>query len=165
MKKYLIFAAVALCACNESTNQTEVKEPTIKDQLVGTWSNTYLKLELNADGPKDSVKVNEVKEENWGEQLGIKPIVTTFKEDGTYGSKYYNLKDSLVRETTGKWTIMEGDSLLMTELTPEKSEFKLHLSFAKKADGKTDLARFKGVIDFDMDGKADDLYYGEQKRH
>lgn len=166
MKKLLIpISVLLLAACNENSKIEEKKEPTAQEKLVGTWSNTYLKLQINVNGPQDSIQVNEVTEENWEKQLGIKPIVTTFKEDGSYGSKYYNLNDSLVRETTGKWAFAEGDTLVMTELTPEKSEFKLHLSFGKYKDSKTDLAKFKGMIDFDMDGNADDLYYGEQRRN
>ncbi len=167
MKKTLyISLTVLVSACSSPTETTPAAEtaPGLKEQLTGTWSNTYLRTELKGVNPGDSVVVNEVTEAEWTQKLGIKPIVTTFKEDGTFESKYYNLQDSLVRNPSGTWTIV-GDTLVMTELVPDTAEFRLHLSFGTYSDGKTALAKFKGNIDFDGGGRADDAYYGEQKKH
>lgn len=167
MKKILIPALILIVsACSDHTEpNTELSETPVvelEDQLEGTWSNIYLNLQVNYAGLKDSIKVTEVNERNWLEKLGIKPIITTFKKGGTYESKYFNINDSLVRNPKGNWAV-DGDTLIMSEL-PEGTEYRLHLSFAKSADGKSSIARFKGMMDFDMDGSKDDMYYGEQRK-
>jgi len=99
----------------------------------------------------------EADSSNWEQKLGIKPIRTHFKGDGTYYSEYLNLKDSVVRRPTGLWTL-KGDSLTMTEQTPEKATYKFKLKIDKN------IGTFSGTIDFEGDGKADDEYYGKQKK-
>ena len=94
---------------------------------------------------------------NWEAKLGIKPIRTHFMEDGTYHSEYLNSKDSIVRRPSGTWFI-KGDSLTMTELTPEKSVLKVQLKI------NNDHATFSGLIDFDGEGILNDEYFGVQKR-
>jgi hypothetical protein len=130
------------------TAQT-LKEP-LAQALPGEWKNLYVRIHI-----KD--KVVEADSSNWEERLHIKPIHTWFNKDGSYRSEYRNLQDSLVRVSSGSWSI-EGDTLTMDEATPEVSHMKFHLLVEK------DIASFSGLIDFDGDGKANDLYYGRQRK-
>jgi len=142
----LLLLAVAICMT--STAQT-IKGPLAR-ALAGEWKNLYVKITI-----KD--KVMEADSSNWEERLHIRPIHTYFNKDGSYRSEYRNLKDSLVRVTSGNWTI-EGDTLMMNETAPEVSHMKFELRIEK------DIATFRGLIDFDGDGKVDDLYYGRQRK-
>jgi hypothetical protein len=118
--------------------------------LIGEWRNLYVKINL-----KD--KVMEADSSNWEARLHIKPIRTHFRDDGTYYSEYRNLQDSVVRMPSGTWSV-EGDSLTMTELKPDKSTMKFQLHIDR------DIATFTGLIDFDGDGVANELYYGRQRK-
>jgi len=100
----------------------------------------------------------EADSSNWEERLHIKPIRTHFEADGTYYSEYRNLQDSIVRRPSGTWSL-KGDSLTMSQLQPEPMQMTLQLQIEK------DVATFTGLIDFDGDGKTNDLYYGRQRKY
>jgi hypothetical protein len=119
--------------------------------LVGEWSNLYLRITMN------NGSVMEADSSNWETRLGIKPIHTFFKADGSYYSEYRNLQDSLVRRPSGTW-IIEGDSLSMNEATPQTAVYKFKLEIT------ADIATFSGLIDFDGDGTRDELYFGRQRK-
>ena len=124
-------------------------------QLIGEWRNVFVKIILhNKNKPATTMEADST---NWEARLGIKPIRTHFMEDGTYYSEYRNAKDSLVRRPAGTWSL-NGDSLTMAQLTPDKSNLTLQL----KING--DHATFHGMIDFDGEGIANDEYFGVQKR-
>jgi len=119
--------------------------------LIGEWRNIYVMINI-----KD--KVMEADSSNWEERLHIKPIRTHFEADGTYYSEYRNLQDSIVRRPSGTWSL-KGDSLTMSQLQPEPMQMTLQLQIEK------DVATFTGLIDFDGDGKTNDLYYGRQRKY
>lgn len=150
-----LFMAQLLLSCEGKKNET-------KDLLTGTWLNTYMKIEMNSYKGKDTLSMLEVDESNWEKKMGIKPIITYYKPDGTYNSEHRNLKDSIVYNPAGKWEIV-GDSLYMRDTFPEAGlNYKYKLSISKKGDLVT--AEFWGIEDFDQDGKKDDAYYGRQKK-
>jgi hypothetical protein len=126
-------------------------------ELTGEWRNRYVKIILNNDPPSDTSKIMEADSTNWEARLGIQPIRTHFNADGSFYSEYRNLKDSLVRRPAGNWTV-EGDTLIMTQLKPDKSVLRLRVSI------QGDRAVFTGRIDFEGDGKENDDYYGIQKK-
>lgn len=123
--------------------------------LIGEWRNVYVKVIIH-NKAKPAVTM-EADSTNWEARLGIKPIRTHFMEDGTYYSEYRNVKDSLVRRHGGTWSL-QGDSLTMAQVTPDKSTLKVHV----KING--DHATFHGMIDFDGEGVANDEYFGVQKK-
>jgi hypothetical protein len=131
--------------------------PGLSAQLVGEWRNVYVKIKVNS---LKTGKINTIEADssNWETRLGIKPIRTHFKNDGTYYSEYRNLKDSIVRMPAGTWFI-KGDSLTMLQLKPDKSTLKVKVSIINNH------ATFSGMIDFDGDGMANDDYYGVQKKY
>jgi hypothetical protein len=103
-------------------------------------------------------KVIEADSSNWEDRLHIKPIRTRFQADGTYYSEYRNLQDSIVRRPSGTWTL-KGDSLTISQLQPETVQMTFQLHIEK------DIATFRVFIDFDGDGKTNDLYYGRQRKY
>ena len=94
----------------------------------------------------------EVPVGKWEEILKIKPILTTYSEDGSYESEYINLDGTPMQTTRGMWEI-DGDSLFLTESSVRTG---YHMQWM---DGK---AKFSGYLDWDSDGEADDLYTGVQ---
>jgi hypothetical protein len=145
----LLLAAVLYTA---AVGQTPPQGP-LAQALVGEWSNLELRITMNnGAGP-----IMAADSSNWAERLGIKPIHTFFKADGSYYSEYRNLQDSLVRRPSGTWTV-EGDSLIMQELRPQTAVYKFRLTIQK------DVATFTGLIDFDGDGLRNDLYFGRQRK-
>jgi hypothetical protein len=151
--KKLILIALSCFIAFAAVSQT-IQE-SLSRQLIGEWRDTYVKIIVHHEG-KAPVTM-EADSSNWLARLHIKPIRTYFKGDGSYYSIYLNAKDSVVRKTTGLWSI-KSDSITMDQRTPDKSVYRLHVSINK------DVASFSGVIDFEGDGKADDEYSGRQGR-
>ena len=145
----VVICVVALTAASKTGSD-------LRSQLIGGWRNVYVKVSIHAKGKPDAVM--QADSSNWEKRLGIKPIRTHFLEDGNYYSEYFNLKDNIVRRPEGTWSL-KGDSLIMTELKPDKSVLKLHLAITG------DHAVFHGMIDFDGEGVDNDEYFGIQKKY
>ena len=152
MKRYpiLFIAALGIALCGFTLQNN------LSRQLIGEWRNVYVKIKANSI-KTGKLNIMEADSSNWEARLGIKPIRTHFKSDGTYYSEYRNLKDSIVRMPSGTWFI-KGDSLTMAQLKPGKSTLKVKVSIV------VNHATFNGLIDFDGDGVANDDYYGIQKK-
>jgi hypothetical protein len=67
------------------------------------------------------------------------------------------LKDSLVYNPSGKWWF-ENDKLIMMQYFPSLD------TTAYDLDIKNDTATFEANVDWDRDGKKDDVYFGKQIR-
>lgn len=156
MKELIFLLSVAIfCSCGNRKKETS-------NLLVGTWYNTYMKIEMNSYKGKDTLNVLEVDDSNWEQKMGIKPIITYFKGNGTYNSEHRNLNDSIVYNPAGKWEI-NGDSLFMTDTFPEAGLNYRYKLLINEDHGKV-TAEFWGTEDFDQDGKKDDTYYGMQRK-
>jgi hypothetical protein len=141
-------------ACND-TNYSEVNQE-LSRQLVGKWSNNQLKLEMKSYKNSDSVSIFETNETDWESKMKMRPIMTTFKRNGTYTTVHKNLNDSLIYSLAGKWMIL-GDSLHMMDTFPEINPvYKYKLKF------NANTLEYFGMEDCDGDGKSDDLYYSKQ---
>ena len=157
MNKLLaIFLSVILVSCN---NETDSKKQTTDDTttLTGEWNNVSMRVEINSKNNSDSNEVLNVEKSEWEARLKIRPIRTFFRADSTWNSAHYNLKDSLVYNPSGKWWI-SGDSLVMAQTfpSPDTTLYLLQL--------KNDTASFEANLDWDMDGKRDDRYFGRQNK-
>ncbi len=151
-KIYLLLLLIVgvLLAC-------QTKQASQKDSLIGTWQNTLLKVELKSYqgvAGKDSSFV--ITQQNWEDMLKMKPIKTNYSADSTWQSTYFDLSGKATSVTSGKWW-QSGDTLWAHTQIP-KDELNFYLCQVK--DNK---ATFKTTIDWDGDGVADDLYYGEQE--
>lgn len=129
-----------------------------KDTLVGKWENESMTVKVNSsrgEEGKDSTIV--VKAGEWVERMRIQPIQTTYNEDGTWESNYFDINDKNVFTIKGSWTATE-DTLYMQQLSPKK---ELNI-YRYQING--DRVEFLTVIDWDSDGIADDNYQGIQVR-
>ena len=147
------FVLTILFACNESNTKKETN--TSVEQLIAEWNNISLKVDIRSKNNSDTNEVFEVNRSEWEEKLKIKPIRTFFKEDSSWNSAHYNLKDSLVYNPFGKWWIEEDKLIMLQQFPlPDTTIYSLLL--------RNDTASFECILDWDMDGKKDDNYSGEQ---
>lgn len=154
----LLIASISLiCFITISSfSKNSFYQTSLEKQIIGEWRNIALRIKRNIN---DNVRpaIVEADSTNWETKLGIKPIRTHFKTDGSYYSEYFNRKDSLIRRASGTWSIKK-DSLTMIQLLPDKGTEKVHLTI------RNNVATFTGIIDFDGNGKLDDDYFGMQKK-
>ena len=157
---FTLFALGIICSCDSKKNEETTSLPeneeagthySLKMDMLGEWRNVSMKVKVNTDQDDSIIDVPAGK---WEERLKIKPIRTTFKEDGTYTSEYRDMEDVVIMTRTGTWSV-NGDTLTMGE---EGNTY----SYATKISGST--AEFEGYIDWDEDGQADDLYWGKQQK-
>jgi hypothetical protein len=143
-----------LAGCGSEPDKSETILETVPvplaEQLIGEWKNSSLNLKIHND--TDSTVI--IDSENWVEVLGIQPIVSEFKNDSSYLSRYYSPEGEEIMTSTGIWYI-RGDSLIMIER-------QIPNAYHLRMEGNS--AYFRGYIDWDQDGVADDLYEGIQVR-
>ena len=147
-----ILLMVALISCNYENNR-KTTAPT--QQMTGEWSSLSIKVDIQSKNNTDSNQLFEVDRVNWEEVLKIKPIRTFFRADSTWNSAHYDLNDSLVYNPSGKWWI-ENEKLVMQQMLPSLDTTVYALLIIKNT------ASFECLLDWDMDGKKDDKYYGTQ---
>ncbi|MTI22737.1 hypothetical protein E1176_17020 [Fulvivirga sp. RKSG066] len=151
MKYLILLSFIAFTACSSNTNEGEEKNEAKNDkpgrELVGEWRNLSMIVRM----PDSTVNVPEGK---WEEVLGIKPIITTYSEDGTFISEYRTLEDSVFMTSAGSWSV-KGDTLTMVE---RGNANKYYFSIDE------DTAIFRGYLDWNEDGAADDHYVGKQTK-
>ena len=143
-QRSILIGLLALMVASCTNNNYEEK-------LLGEWYNESLRVDIDAlDGQVDSVFA--VPAGSWEDILQIKPILTTYKADGTYESVYTRLDGSLLQKSSGQWA-MRGDSLF---LTSQGLTTGYHFEWQ---EGK---GLFEGYLDWDTDGHPDDFYSGIQ---
>jgi hypothetical protein len=155
MNRILIgLAAIFFISC-QNTDDGKKKDIFEAQDLTGEWNNLSIKINIHSKNNSDSNEVFEVSRPEWEEKLKIKPIRTFFRSDSTWNSAHYNLKDSLVYNPSGKWWIKENKLVMLQDFpSPDTTSYTLLL--------KKDTASFESLLDWDMDGKKDDLYFGRQ---
>ncbi len=150
---YFILLLILL-SCNSADNNEQGGMPE-SQKLIGEWNNLSMKIVINSKHNTDTNDVFEVDRPQWEQRLQIEPIRTFFRADSSFNSAHYNLKDSLVYNPSGKWWI-ENDRLVMLQNFPSPDTTSYELIM------KNDTASFEGMVDWDMDGKKDDVYFGRQ---
>ena len=161
MKYAFFFLFCCLQACSDEASQASDTNDVVKsteEQLVGEWRNTYLKVTMPGHKNTDTTSVLEVTEATWQEQLKIQPIRTFFRSDGTFNSEHRNLNDSIVYNPAGKWFVRDN-TLHMTDTFPKPG-----VTYKFKVDINDRIAEFRGLLDWDGDGKEDDEYIGRQRK-
>ena len=139
----LLLSFLLFCACEQKD---------ITEELIGTWENTSLTVDIKLPDGRDSSMV--VPQGSWEEVLGIRPIVSTFNADGTFKSEYFSLEGQPIGTESGSW-LVHNDSLFLTYAGSDN---------AYKVAFEGNKVRFTGLIDWGQGGKADDLYDGWQIR-
>lgn len=151
MAGILLVAAIISCS-SDSAGEGAID---LHQVMPGTWEAVSVHVIVNTALNQDSSYVFEVKEREWKRKLGVQPIKTYYlTKDNGYRSEYYNLEDSLVNVTRGRWFV-NGDSLRL--VTPEAT-YEYEVSVSKG------LGTFRALMDWDGDGQEDDNYTGIQRR-
>jgi hypothetical protein len=132
---------------------TACEPPSNRDLIMGEWTNESMKVFIN-HGTADE-QVFDVPKGEWEEILRIQPILTTYTTEGIYSSVYKDLEGEVINTSNGFWDV-KGDSLFLIE-----NEITTSYQF-NWMEGR---AEFKGYLDWDSDGVADDLYTGVQIKH
>lgn len=151
---FAVFLLIMLCSSCRSDNQEEDNAQLTK-YMTGVWQSLSIKVIINSVDNSDSTHILKAGPKNWEERLQIKPIRTTFYEDSTFTSQYQNLKDSVIRTSKGKW-YARNDSLFMETIA---SIYRYKIKKRRKS-----RATFTAQLDWDGDGKEDDIYRGKQEK-
>lgn len=152
--KFFIASLILFYSCKPEP----VENKALEKQLLGEWQSKSLKLTMNSFSNKDTTRIFEVDESNWGERMNLSSIHTIYFGDGSYVSEHRNLKDSVIYAPAGRWIIM-GDSLMLRDTFPQ-----VGLSYSYKIEFIKNTAILNGIEDCDNDGSADDNYYGVLER-
>ncbi|MCG8309545.1 MAG: hypothetical protein MI975_19270 [Cytophagales bacterium] len=127
----------------------------LEREIIGEWTNVSMRVWVKTFNNSDTSFIVDISEENWEMKMNVKPIITAIYEDGTYVSEFRNSFDSLVYRPEGTWLI-DGDTLIMQD---HQAIYKYQIFI----DG--DRAEFNSLVDWDKDGKADDVYFGIQRKN
>lgn len=136
-----------LCATMDSQAQAQPSE------LSGIWQSTRVMVEINHKGEGNASTLLAEGQDEFVEQLGIKSNVGEYRRDGTYTETYVGLKDAIIYQPSGTWSV-EGDTFLVRQTQPAPLLHRFHLH------QQGDRATFTGYVDWDQDGKQDDLFTG-----
>jgi len=150
MKQTAVVVLLVLMACTAKKRHSGL----IKEDIMGTWENISLTVKMNTYQNKDTTSYLRAPEGKWEEVLKIKPIRTTYNENGTYKSMYRDLEDRIVGESEGTWSIRNDSLILLAE----------GVEYSYSVILENGNARFVSLMDWDQDGKSDDLYDGWQRK-
>ncbi len=140
----------------ESTTTTSSGITLQSEQFYGEWRN--ISMEITTAYKTANSAIETYKEENWEKDLGIKPIRTYYKPDGTYLSEYRDLENVVFSTTSGSWQIKQ-DSVYLNQTKPEIRNAAYHVEFHDE-----NTATFTAMLDWTNNGKKDDLYVGKQQK-
>ncbi|MEP2024127.1 MAG: hypothetical protein ABJH98_19835 [Reichenbachiella sp.] len=141
----LLFLVFILLSC-----ATKKDEPLREEELIGKWTNLSLLVTMKRLEKEDSIL--HAREGEWEKVLKIKPIISEFKEDGTFTAQYSNLNEEIIKEDEGKWFI-RNDSLV---IEVEGNETTYHFTV------NNDRVMYKAKLDWDGEGHKNDFYDGVQ---
>lgn len=162
MKKIMLGMACyisLLLACQPNSKPVNVPAKAaltdLKEQLPGAWESVSFKVTIHSANNADSTVVFEVAEENWQQQLGSRPILTSFYADNKYKRLFRNTGAIASDTLRGMWNVF-GDTLMLIEPT---TSYQYQVSV--QANG---LAEFRSLMDWDGDGQADDEFVGIERK-
>ncbi len=155
-------AIVALCttllaACEWEEGYGRINDPG-PHPLVGAWRGVSMEVYLDAEnGP--GTRAISMDEALWAEN-GLAPPEMRFTEEGYYFTVYRDIEGREVQSASGYWIIDDADNELT--LFQREPAMERH-SYTVTMQGSL-LSRFEGMVDWNSDGRATDLYVGEQRR-
>jgi hypothetical protein len=112
-----------------------------------------MKVDVDSYQNQDSSFVFEVREETWERLYSVKPFRTYFAQDSTFRTVRRDLAGNPMGEDRGLWKTF-GDTLFLIQ--PNATlQYKVLIENGQ--------AKWAGLIDWDMDGVDDDVYYAEYR--
>lgn len=151
------FLLALLISCSSepgATSQSANEAQDLKADLPGTWESVSVRVDINTADGTDTSFVFEVREEEWMQRLGVKPVRTYYKPDRKYEQVFTSLTDSLLSTTRGIWNVF-GDTLMMVEP---------NATYHYETALENGLIKLKARLDWDGDGEADDDYLGVHRK-
>jgi hypothetical protein len=159
----LTFLVFALFACSRAPVVPPAQEESaasgtaLKNSLVGMWQMNSLVIGFDTIHNTQTSCVLQIGADEWNEKLKLQPIQTLFSPNKTYISAYCTDEGKIIRFTTGKWEV-EKNQLKIHQLFPSDKQMNYRIDVS---DG---CAQLRSKMDFDEDGKSDDLFYCEMKK-
>lgn len=150
---FLALAFLASCAGEPGTDSKTEKED-LATALPGTWESVSLRVDINTVDGTDTSYVFEVREEEWMNRLGVKPVKTYYKLDNKYEQVFTSLTDTVLSTSRGMWNVF-GDTLMMVEP---------NATYHYEAGIENGLISLKARLDWDGDGEDDDDYLGVHRK-
>ena len=121
------------------------------------WQMNSLVVGIDTIQNSETSCVLQIGKEDWNEKLKLQPIQTLFSPNKTYISAYCTDEGKIIRFTTGRWE-MEKNQLKIHQLFPIEKQMNYRIDLS---DGS---AQLRSHLDFDGDGKTDDMFYCEMKK-
>jgi hypothetical protein len=151
-----------LFACSRSPVSPTVGESSatatdFKTSLVGMWQMNSLVVDFDTIHNSEMSAVLSIDKDSWNEKLKLQPIQTLFSPNKTYISAYCTDEGKIIRFTTGRWEV-EKNQLKIHQLFPSDKQMNYRIDLS---DG---CAQLRSKLDFDGDGKSDDLFFCEMKK-
>ncbi len=151
---FIVLSTILFIACQGEPSQEEKKlaeeKNLLKETLPGIWESVSVRVLVNSAESTDSSYVFEVREEEWGERLGTRPIRYYFQLDNKYRQEFIALNGELMSTSRGMWNAF-SDTLMLIE---PNATYQYIVSTGKG------LAEFRTLLDWDGDGQEDDEYLG-----
>lgn len=142
---FLAAACLGILAC-----ETPPQQEKWSGDLNGVWESAAYRVEINTPNNQDTTIIITIDEQDWKEKMNMKPIEAYFQADHKYIAEYRHLNDSLIRRHRGVWNTF-GDTLVIIE--PDAI-------YQYTMQWKNERVYFQSLVDWDADGKEDDVYYG-----
>ncbi|MCB9300554.1 MAG: hypothetical protein H6566_07890 [Lewinellaceae bacterium] len=152
----LLFLSLILTQCQPSgkpETATETPVP-LAEALPGAWESILVRVAVNTAENTDSSYVFEIREEEWLERTGMRPIKAYFQPDNQYRQVFTAGNDTIISVARGMWNTF-SDTLLMVE---PKATYQYIVTIDKG------LAEFRTLLDWDGDGQEDDEYLGVHRK-
>ncbi len=147
------FLAVILFSCNNMNKDGDniLAGNTLAKQMTGQWHTIGLHVEAKSWNNTDKDSIFDIPSTEFNFKLGFNKNIGTYKLDGSFEETYYSYSDSLLMRVTGNWDA-KGDTVYVQQMSPSINEN--HYYFELKGD----TGYFKTYLDWDKDGKKDDLF-------
>ena len=141
----LVFSCQSESNVNEDTAE-EVFD--LKQAIQGTWQTTQLSVAVNSAEGLDSFRVDQLTEQVWEQQFGMKPPIHYFQPDQKFRREHRNINDDIIDSSRGIWNVF-GDTLMLIE------EDATYQYVVQGGDGRI---AWRTLLDWDEDGEVDDEY-------
>lgn len=170
----LLITAFALWACGETTTneepeaqhvdvleaRNELKDSiltgdALKSHLMGKWETVAISVDIYSQGGTSEDVHADYGPENMESELDMEKALGYLLPEGKFLDEYYIASGDSVAAMSGKWYV-SNDSVYY-----DYPEFGFAYGFRIRFNGR--VAEFKGLIDWDEDGEADDLFTGYSK--
>ena len=136
---------------------SDIASGDVKNSLVGTWWSDEIVVGIDTINNSGNSVVLQINKDGWSEKLNLRPIQTIFNSNKTYVSAYCTTEGKIIKVTVGKWTV-DKNQLNIHQLFPSDQQMNYRI------DLDSGYAQLRSQLDFDGDGKSDDMFYCQMKK-